>query len=74
MVVHLYQREGDASAAEDHVQGALQQYLAWSPAKARGMLVRSLRIGLVLQSGEQLRLSPRGRETAQSVIEPWQKR
>lgn len=74
LVVHLYQHEDDMNAVQETAQSALEHHLFWPPGKARGVLHRSLRTGLVLQSGEKLRLTERGRKTAQTLLEPWQKR
>lgn len=71
LVVHLYEHEGSARVDEENVVSALEHHLGWSTAKARVALARSLKHGLVLREGDRLYLTPRGRETARALTEPW---
>jgi manganese/zinc/iron transport system permease protein len=71
LAVHLYNHEGKPSQGEENVARALHEHLRWEEAKARQVLLRSLDQGLVVRDGDLLLLTPRGRATAQEILEPW---
>ena len=69
--MHLYNHERQPNRAEENVVGALRDHLRWSEAKAQQVLVRSLDHGLVVRQGDRLGLTPKGREVAREILEPW---
>lgn len=71
LAVHLYHHEGQPNQGEENVARALREHLRWDDAKSRQVLLRSLDQGLVVRSGDMLRLTPKGRVTAREILEPW---
>ena len=73
LVVHLHGHEGTASSPEENVVPALRQHLNWPEAKAAAVLDRGLEGGYVRRDGTALSLTPKGRETARALLEPWRR-
>lgn len=71
LAVHLYHHEGQPNQGEENVARAMREHLRWDDAKSRQVLLRSLDKGLVVRSGDMLRLTPKGRVIAREVLEPW---
>ncbi len=71
LAVHLFNHEGTAARGEENALSALGQHLGWSPRKADQVLARSLRLGFVLKEGTRLHLTPKGRQAALELLEPW---
>jgi manganese/zinc/iron transport system permease protein len=71
LAVHLYNHERQPNRGDENVVGALRGHLRWSEAKAQQVLVRSLDQGLVVRRGDSLGLTPKGREVAREILEPW---
>ncbi len=71
LVVHLYNHEDSADQRTESAVTALREHLQWSEAKAASVLKRSLDLGYVLQEGPLLHLTPKGREAARALLEPW---
>lgn len=71
LAVHLFNHEDGPDQGEENVVQALREHLRWDEAKARGVLLRSLDGGLILRDGDMLRLTPKGREVAREILEPW---
>ena len=71
LAVHLYNHEGKAEARDENVVDALRDHLWWDPHKARKVIERSLRLGFVERAGDELYLTPQGRQVALELLEPW---
>ena len=71
LAVHLFNHEDDPHASEENVAAALREHLAWTEARSREVLAKSLADGLVTRSGERLTLTEKGRQAARDVLEPW---
>lgn len=70
LAVHLHQHEGDPSADEENVVGALTDHLRWPDAKARAVVARCLDARLIVRDGDRLWLSEAGRAAAREILEP----
>ncbi|HUF56564.1 MAG TPA: metal ABC transporter permease [Thermohalobaculum sp.] len=74
LVVHLATHEGTPEERhEENRAGALGPHLGWTDARAGTALRRSLAGGYVLREGEALHLTPKGRATAEALLEPWRR-
>lgn len=73
LLVHLYDHEDTAARAEENVTSALRDHLSWAPRKAGAVLERGLRQGFVEREGTVLHLTPKGREIARDLLEPWRR-
>ena len=75
LLVHLYNHEHEAAAEEESGPPALQQHLRWSARRSRAVIALAQQRGLVTLSadGRRLHLTGRGRETAQRMLDPWER-
>lgn len=73
LVVHLATHEDAGEQRTENVRAALNQHLGWSSVKAEAVLLRSRERGYVLSEGAVLHLTPKGREAALALIEPWRR-
>ncbi len=71
LAVHLYNHEGGTEARHENVVGALRDHLWWDRRKARHVIQRSLRLGFIVQQGDELHLTARGRQVALELLQPW---
>lgn len=71
VAVHLYTHEGTAERAEENVAMALHTHLAWSQEAARRVIANGISEDLFVRQGDMLTLTPKGRATARSILEPW---
>jgi manganese/zinc/iron transport system permease protein len=68
LAVHLLNHEGTPEEAEESEVGHIDRHLRWDPLLAHRVLAYSQARRLVTRQGNQLRLTPLGRETARDVI------
>ena len=68
LAVHLLNHEGTPEEQEESEVGHIDRHLRWDPLLARRVLAYSQSRRLVTRAGNQLRLTPLGRETARDVI------
>jgi manganese/zinc/iron transport system permease protein len=73
LVVHLHDHEDTAARARENVVSALERHLGWHERKADAVLARGLAQGLVLKEGSVLHLTPKGRDVARELLEPWRR-
>ncbi|NBC33764.1 MAG: metal ABC transporter permease [Alphaproteobacteria bacterium] len=71
LAVHLFNHENRPEAGEESAVTALRDHLMWSERKAAAVVARSLRLGFVVQQGDMLFLTSRGRQVALELLEPW---
>lgn len=71
LAVHLYNHENRPEAHEENAIAALRDHLLWSGRKADAVVARSVRLGFIVQQGDTLLLTSRGRQAAQELLEPW---
>lgn len=72
LTIHLYNHEGSPERCEECVTSALREHLLWTDAKARRVVARCLAQGLIVQDGDMLDLTDKGRTAARKILEPWQ--
>ncbi len=75
LVVHLYNHEAKAEAAQENNVSALRQHLRWDGAKVARVTAVSSEQGLITlgTKQEKLFLTEAGRRLAQEVWEPWRR-
>ncbi len=75
LVVHLYNHEAKAEAAQENNVSALRQHLRWDGAKVARVTAVSSEQGLITLGAKQekLFLTEAGRRLAQEVWEPWRR-
>ncbi|WP_200253624.1 metal ABC transporter permease [Thiococcus pfennigii] len=73
LAVHLYNHEAGPERCEECVTSALREHLSWDDAKASRIVARSLAQGLIVQDGDMLELTEKGRAAARKILEPWRR-
>ena len=74
LVVHLYNHENKAEAAQENSVSALRQHLRWDGTKVEQVTAVSREQGLITLGAQQgLFLTESGRRLAQEVWEPWRR-
>ena len=74
LVVHLYNHENKAEAAQENSVSALRQHLRWDGTKVEQVTAVSREQGLITLGAQQgLFLTEAGRRLAQEVWEPWRR-
>lgn len=69
LAIHLLNHEGAPDAGEENREAHLHEHLRWEPDFARRVVRRAEGSGLLSRAeGDSLRLTPRGRATAQEAI------
>jgi manganese/zinc/iron transport system permease protein len=68
LAVHLRQHEGTDSELEESRVTGLQEHLRWTPGRVSSVLDRAERNGLVLRTGDFLKLTNTGRVRAREVL------
>ncbi|KFB09282.1 metal ABC transporter permease [Nitratireductor basaltis] len=71
LAVHLYSHENSSEREEENVARALQTHLGWTQETSRRVVAEGIDRDLILRDGAMLLLTPKGRATAQSILEPW---
>ncbi len=71
VAVHLYSHEDTKERAEENVAQALRTHLGWSPEASRRVIANGISDDLFIRQGNMLTLTPKGRATARSILEPW---
>jgi manganese/zinc/iron transport system permease protein len=71
VAVHLYSHEDTAERAEENVAMALRTHLGWKEEAARRVIANGISGDLFVRQGNMLTLTPKGRATARSILEPW---
>jgi manganese/zinc/iron transport system permease protein len=68
LIVHLFNHAGGAEQAAESTAGHLESELLWTSTFADTAIRQAVRTGLVRREGDDLRLTARGQQQAQSVI------
>ena len=68
LAVHLMQHEGTPEEQEESRLAGLHQHLSWTPTQVARVVARAERNGLVVRSGELLKLTDIGRAKAREVL------
>jgi manganese/zinc/iron transport system permease protein len=68
LAVHLMQHEGTPEEAEESRLDGLHTHLSWKPAQVAAVVARAERNGLVVRSGDVLKLTEAGRAKARAVL------
>lgn len=68
LAVHLYQHEGTPAELDEARADEIHRHLEWRPERVAAVVERSLASGLILRSGDLLKLTPRGTELARKVF------
>ena len=71
VAVHLYAHEDTAERTEENVATALRTHLGWSRETAHRVMAAGISEDLFVRQGDMLTLTPKGRATARSILEPW---
>lgn len=71
VAVHLFSHEDTADRDEENVALALRTHLGWSQDAARRVIANGISADLFARQGQMLTLTPKGRATARSILEPW---
>lgn len=71
VAIHLYSHEGGAQQHEENVSRALETHLGWTASHARTVIAQGLTRDLLARQDDLLVLTPKGREHARSILEPW---
>ena len=71
VAVHLYSHEDTEDQAEENVALALHTHLGWSHEAAHRVIANGISDDLFIRRGNLLALTPKGRATARSILEPW---
>lgn len=71
VAVHLYSHEDTEQRAEENVAQALHTHLGWSHETAHRVIANGITEDLFLRQENMLTLTPKGRATARSILEPW---
>lgn len=71
VAIHLYSHEGGAQQHEENVARALETHLGWTASHARTVIAQGLTRDLLARQDDLLVLTPKGREHARSILEPW---
>lgn len=71
VAVHLYSHEDTEERAEENVAQALHTHLGWSRDASRRVIANGISDDLFVRQGNMLTLTPKGRATARSILEPW---
>jgi len=74
LAVHLCNHEGGRGEQEESAVRALREHLLWDDAKARQVIARGREQGLIVQQGNLLCLTEKGRMAALEILEPWRQR
>ncbi len=75
LAIYLYEREDrGVPTAEAELAAVLEDELGWPTAQAAAVLERSRRSGLIRRDGSGVHLTPKGRETARALRQPWRRR
>lgn len=69
LLVHLYQHEHAADADRECRRGGLHRHLQWPQSRTTDVLRRAVEAGLVIQAGDMVHLTPRGRNLARRALE-----
>lgn len=71
VTVHLYSHENTSGREEENLARALQSHLGWSAERAREVVADGITRDLIARRGKLLVLTPKGRASARSILEPW---
>lgn len=71
VTVHLYSHENTSGREEENLARALQSHLGWSAERAREVVADGITRDLIARQGKLLVLTPKGRASARSILEPW---
>ena len=71
VAVHLYSHEDTEQRAEENVAQALHTHLGWNHEAVHRVIANGISEDLFLRQGNMLTLTPKGRATARSILEPW---
>lgn len=71
VAVHLYSHEDTSERGEENVAEALRTHLGWSREAAANVIADGIADDLFVRQGKLLALTPKGRATARSILEPW---
>lgn len=68
LAVHLIQHEGTPEETEESRYDGLHTHFSWTPKQVFAVVTRAERNGLVVRTGELLKLTEAGRERAREVL------
>lgn len=71
VAVHLYSHEDTTDRDEENVAQALRTHLNWSREASRRVIANGIARDVFVRQGDLLTLTPKGRATARSILEPW---
>ncbi|MFC0198896.1 metal ABC transporter permease [Paracoccus rhizosphaerae] len=71
VAIHLYSHEDGTQQHEENVARALETHLGWTARHARAVIAQGLTRNLLARQDNLLVLTPKGREHARSILEPW---
>ncbi|RVV99977.1 metal ABC transporter permease [Mesobaculum littorinae] len=71
VAVHLFSHEDTRDRAEENVAQALRTHLGWGADTAHRVIANGISDDLFVRDGKLLALTPKGRATARSILEPW---